>query len=170
MSSIVWDKDNLIQKVGGNVEELGHVKYDQHSNEYVLWIKDARDVFGTNKGYIRGDSFPSMKDAKQNAAGSKSAFLSHYMWMVGLRDDRNKTGKDVTQGIEDSERSKPLTVSTFKEEMDKLTAQLDRAKKEASKQASKKIRKARDLFFPRRTWHRIGRNFCMISVHVQRYC
>ena len=65
MSSVVWDKDNLIQKVGGNVEELGHVKYDQHSNEYVLWLKDTRDVFGTNKGYIRGDSFPSMKDAKQ---------------------------------------------------------------------------------------------------------
>ena len=141
MSSVVWDKDNLIQKVGGNVEELGHVKYDQHSNEYVLWLKDTRDVFGTNKGYIRGDSFPSMKDAKQNAAGSKSAFLLHYMWMVGLRDDRNKTGKDVTQGIEDSERSKPLTESTFKEEMDKLTAQLDRAKKEASKQARKSVKR-----------------------------
>ena len=145
MSSVVWDKDNLIQKVGGNVEELGHVKYDQHSNEYVLWLKDTRDVFGTNKGYIRGDSFPSMKDAKQNAAGSKSAFLLHYMWMVGLRDDRNKTGKDVIQGIEDSERSKPLTVSTFKEEMDKLAAQLDRAKKEASKQERKSAK--RELYF-----------------------
>ena len=120
MSSVVWDKDNLIQEAGGNVEELGHVKYDQHSNEYVLWLKDTRDVFGANKGYIRGDSFPSMKDAKQQAAFSKSAWLLHYMWMIGLRDDGNKTGKDVTQGIEDSESGKPLTVSTFKEEIDGL--------------------------------------------------
>ncbi len=146
MSSVVWDKDNLIQKVGGNVEELGHVKYDQGSNEYVLWLKDTRDVFGTNKGYIRGDSFPSMKDAKQNAAGSKSAFLLHYLWMVGLRDDRNKTGKDVTQGIEDSERSKPLTVSTFKEEMANLTDKLDRAEKEVTEKARKSVKRER-LFF-----------------------
>ena len=145
MSSVVWDRDNLVQKVGGNVEELGHVKYDQHSNEYVLWLKDTRDVFGTNKGYIRGDSFPSMKDAKQHAALSKSAWLLHYMWMVGLRDDGNKTGKDVTQGIEDSESGKPLTVSTFKEEMDKLTDDLDRAKKEASEKERKSGK--RDICF-----------------------
>ena len=68
MSSVIWDGDNLIQKVGGNVEELGHVKYDENSKDYILWLKDTRDVFGNNKGYIRGDSFPSMEDAKQNGS------------------------------------------------------------------------------------------------------
>ena len=110
-------------------ENWGNVKYDENLNEYTLWLKDIRDVFGNNKGYIRGDSFPSMKDAKQHAALSMSARLFHYMWLVGLRGDGNDTGKDVAQGIEDAESGKPVTVSTFKEEMNKLTEKLDRAEK-----------------------------------------
>ena len=65
MSSVLWDKDNLIQRVGSNIEELGHVRHEENSNQYVLWLKDTRGVFGSNKGYIRGDTFPSMEDAKQ---------------------------------------------------------------------------------------------------------
>ena len=53
MSSIFWDKDNLIQRVGSNIEELGHVRHEENSNQYVLWLKDTRGVFGSNKGYIR---------------------------------------------------------------------------------------------------------------------
>ena len=86
MSSILWDGDNLIQKVGDNVAELArHVKHDENSNEVVLWLKDTRGVFGNNKGYIRGESFPSMKDAKRLATSSTSAFHFHHMWMAGLR-------------------------------------------------------------------------------------
>ena len=44
MSSVIWDGDNLIQKVGGNVEELGHVKYDDNSKDYILWLKDTYEV------------------------------------------------------------------------------------------------------------------------------
>ena len=139
MSSVVWDGDNLIQKVGGNLEELGHVKYDESSNQHVLWLKDIRDVFGTHKGYVRGDSFPSMKDAKQHAAFSTSASLFHYMWMVGLRGNGNETDKDVAQSIEDAERGMPLTVSTFMEEMSK-------AKKEASEK-ERNSKKREILFF-----------------------
>ena len=123
MSSVAWDKDNLVQRVGSNSEELGHVKYDENSNQYVLWLKDTRAVFGSNKGYIRGDSFPSMQDAKQSAAFSTSARLFHYMWLVGLRADGNETNKDIAQGIKDAESGKPLTESTFKEEMEKITAE-----------------------------------------------
>ena len=119
MSSVLWDQDNLIQRVGNHVEELGHVKYDPNSNNYVLWLKDTRDVFGTNRGYIRGDLFPSVREAKQNAAGSMSAWLFHYMWLVGMRDAENPTDKDIAQGIRDAESGKPLTESTFKEEMEK---------------------------------------------------
>ena len=119
MSSVIWDGDNLIQKVKGNVEELGHVKYDENSKDYVLWLKDTRGVFGNNKGYIRGDSFPSMENAKQNAASSTSATLFHYMWMVGLRDDGKVSDKQLDRSKEDAERAKPLTESTYKEEMKK---------------------------------------------------
>ena len=94
MSSVVWDKDKLIQRVGDNTEELGHIKYDESSNMYILWLKDVRDVFGITGGYIRGDSFASMKDAKRHAASSTSAFLFHHMWMTGLR-------KAGAQDIED---------------------------------------------------------------------
>lgn len=119
MSSVLWDQDNLIQRVRNHVEELGHVKYDSNSNNYVLWLKDTREVFGTNRGYIRGDSFPSMKQAKQNAAASTSARLFHYMWLVDLRGAENSTGQDIAQGIRDAENGKPLTESTFKYEMEK---------------------------------------------------
>ena len=70
MSSVIWDGDNLIQKVGQSAEELGHVKLDQHAGQYVLWLKDTRGVFGPGNTYIRGDTFPSMKDAKKGAAGA----------------------------------------------------------------------------------------------------
>ena len=119
MSSVIWDGDNLTQKVGGNVEKLGHVKYDENSKDYVLWLKDAHGVFGNNKGYIRGDSFPSMEDAKQNATSSTSATLFHYMWMVALRDDGKVSDKQIDKFKEDADRGKPLTESTFKEEMRK---------------------------------------------------
>ena len=97
MSSVVWDKDKLIQRVGDNTEELGHVRHDKNSNMYILWLK-------IDTGYIPGDSFVSMKDAKQHAASSTSALLFHYMWMVGLR-------KAGAQGIENS-------ISTLDKKMD----------------------------------------------------
>ena len=80
MSAVFWDKDRLIQRVGSNREELGYVRHDENSNQVVLWLKDTRG--GSNKGYIRGDSFPSMQDAKQNAAVSTSAQLFHYLWLT----------------------------------------------------------------------------------------
>lgn len=119
MSSVLWDQDNLIQRVGNHVEELGHIKYDPNSNNHVLWLKDTRDMFGTNGGYIRGDSFPSMNQAKQNAAASTSAWLLHYMWLVGLRNADNAADQHIAQGIRDAENGKPLTESTFKDEMAK---------------------------------------------------
>ena len=139
MSSVLWDKDNLIQRVGSNIEELGHVRHEENSNQYVLWLKDTRGVFGSNKGYIRGDTFPSMEDAKQNAASSTSAWLFHYMWLIGLRTEGNERGRDVAQAIEGVESGKPLTESTFKEEMDKLKAEskeeMDKLKAESNKQS-----------------------------------
>lgn len=122
MSTVFWDKDNLLQRVGSNIEELGHVRYEENSNQYVLWLKDIRGVFGSDKGYIRGDTFPSLEDAKQNAASSTSAWLFHYMWLTSLRNGGNETGGDVAQAIEGVESGEPLTESTFKEEMDKIEA------------------------------------------------
>ena len=134
MSTVLWDRDNLIQKVGSNIEELGHVRYEENSNQYVLWLKDTRGMFGSNKGYIRGDSFPSMQDAKQSAAFSTSARIFHHMWLAGLRADGNETEIEAAESGEP-----PLTVSTFKEEMDKRATEskeeMDKLKAESEKQA-----------------------------------
>ena len=51
MSSVVWDGDNLVQRVGDDIEELGHVKFEPASNRYVLWLRDLRGVFGVNDAY-----------------------------------------------------------------------------------------------------------------------
>ena len=127
MSSVLWDGDNLIQRVGDDIEGLGHVKYDEHSNTHVLWLRDSSDVFGVNKGYVRGDSFPSMGEAKLHAASSTSARLFHFMWLVGLRTGAQASDVDVAQAIADTETGRPLTVSTFKAEMEKFKAELEKS-------------------------------------------
>ena len=119
MSSVIWDGDNLIQKVGQDVEQLGHVKLDENAGAYVLWLNDTRGVFGPGNTYIRGDTFPSMKDAKQRAASSVSASLFHHMWLVGLRDSQEQSDSAIAQAIADAEDGKPLKESTFKEEMER---------------------------------------------------
>ena len=146
MSSVVWDGDNLLQRVGDNIEELGHVKFEPNSSSYVLWLRDLRGVFGVNNGYVRGDSFPSMKDAKQHAAFSTSAWLFHFMWLVGLRDHGHTSDADVAQVLADAESGNPLTVSTFKEEMAAVKAALERAERDADEK-ERNARKREILFF-----------------------
>ena len=133
MGSVIWDANNLIQKVGENLEELGHVKYDEHSNTHVLWLRDSRDVFGVNKGYVRGDSFPSMGEAKLHAASSTSARLFHFMWLVGLRTGAQASDVDVAQAIADTETGRPLTASTFKEEMERAERRADERERKAKR-------------------------------------
>ena len=100
----------------------------------------------SNKGYVRGDSFPSMKDAKQHAAASTSAWLFHLMWLVGLHDRGKASDADVAQVLADAESGKPLTASTFKKEMGAVKAALERAERDAD-QKERKSRKRELLFF-----------------------
>ena len=116
MSIVVWDGDNVLQKVGKNVEELGHVKFDPNSNTAVLWLRDTQNVFGVNGGYVRGDEFPTMTDAKENAADSMSARLLHQAWLAGLAKS-GKAGRVAVRAL--AGIHKPLTESTFKEEMER---------------------------------------------------
>ena len=125
MSSIIWDNDNLIQKAGDNVEYLGHVKYDQNAKEFVLWLKDTRNLSGSENCFIRGDAFPTMQLAKSGAINSSSVRIVHYLWLTGLKN----RGQHVSGAIADIEDSKPLTESTFKDEMDKMRTQLGKAAK-----------------------------------------
>ena len=116
MSSVLWDGDNLIQKVGKAVEELGHVKVEPNSDKAILWLRDTRDVFGVGGGYVRGDEFATITDAKRTAAGCVSAQLLHHLWLAGLP----KTGDaapEVALAVRDAQAGKPLTESTFKDEM-----------------------------------------------------
>ena len=85
MSAINWQGNRLVQRVAsrGKEEELGYVQFDAPSGKYVLWLRDTRSAFGMNGGYVRGDEFDSLKDAKENAASSMSARLMHHMWMAG---------------------------------------------------------------------------------------
>lgn len=159
MSSVIWDGDNLIQRVGQSAEELGHVKLDQHGGQYVLWLKDTRGVFGPGNAYIRGDTFPSMKDAKQGAASSVSAGLFHYMWLVGLRDSAEQPDSAIVQAIADAEDGKPLKESTFKDEMKKLSERLNRADADARES----VRKART----RERWYfLVGLALALIGILV----
>ncbi len=116
MSALVWDGDNLFQRMGSNVEELGHLKAERYSGRVVLWLRDTRNVFGVNSGYVRGDDFATMLDAKRGAATCESAELMHRMWLAGLSKSGN-AGQLVARAVLDAEEGKPLTVSTFKEEM-----------------------------------------------------
>ena len=146
MSSVVWDGDNLVQRVRDRIEELGHVKFEPASNRYVLWLRDLRGVFGVKDGYIRGDTFPSMTDAKQHAASSTSAWLFHLMWLSGLRDRGKASETDIAQALADAESGKPLSVSTFKQEMETVKALLEKAERDAE-QKDHNARRREILFF-----------------------
>lgn len=84
MSVIFWRGDALIQRLSsrGMQDELGYIAPEGDSGRYVLWLKDTKGVFGVNGGYIRGDEFESISDAKQHAAGCASASIFHRLWMV----------------------------------------------------------------------------------------
>ena len=86
MSTILWSGDRLFQRVGDNVAELGYVQEDEDTGTCVLWLRDLRGVFGVGGGYVSGDSFASMKEAQQRAAGSLSAQQFHLMWLNSLHD------------------------------------------------------------------------------------
>ena len=146
MSSVLWDGDNLIQKLGQEVEQLGHVRLDENAGTYVLWLKDTRGVFGPGNTYVRGDTFPSVKDAIRRAASSVSASLFHYMWLVGLRDCSEHPDSAIAQAIANAKDGKPLKESTFKEEMEKLTDQLDRVETNA-RQSVTDARKRQKWYF-----------------------
>lgn len=116
MSSIVWDGDNLIQRLGRSSAELGHVKFDQDPSKVVLWLRDTRNVFAVNGGYVRGDEFASMSEAKKLAAVSSSASLLHHLWLAGLKGSEAAEAK-IRQALADAQTGKPLRESTFKEVM-----------------------------------------------------
>ena len=82
-----WEGNRLLQGVGSTnaSAELGYVRYDEHSKQYVLWLKDYEGDFVGNPGrYVRGDTWNSMEEARQGAAQSPSAFLLHLKWMHSL--------------------------------------------------------------------------------------
>ena len=60
MSRIYMANDRIVQAVGENASELGHIAHDRHTGEYVLWIKDHKgDISGSPGGYVRGGEWAS---------------------------------------------------------------------------------------------------------------
>ena len=103
MSSVYWEGDRLLQNGGKDrVEELGVVALDKHSNTYVLWLKDTCDVFGLPGTYLRGDEYPSIALAKQNAALSMSARIAHHMWMIKLFKEAKNDKKHSQNWVDES--------------------------------------------------------------------
>ena len=102
MSTITWQGDRLIQRIAskGKEEELGFVRFEPPEKAFILWLKDTRGVFGTSGGYVRGDVFTSMADAKKNAASSVSAHLFNHMWMMAdSNDDSLPVSNHEARGI-----------------------------------------------------------------------
>ena len=84
MSSIIWDGNRLIQKMGGEETELGYIGFDENTETYALWLKDHNGAFVAKGSYIRGDTWNTLAEAKEKAAGCSSAFLTHLMWIKSL--------------------------------------------------------------------------------------
>ena len=85
-----------MQRVGNREEELGNVAWDDNSGTVVLWLKDTCGVLGADQGYLRGDEFVSMTDAKAQAASAPSAFIMHMLWM------RKSVTDQVTKELEEN--------------------------------------------------------------------
>ena len=95
MSAITWKGNYLFQHVGNYTEELGLISFDNNSETFVLWLKDTCDAFGSNRGYTRGDEYPSLNAAKMNAAASKSAFIFHLMWLREIATVKQKSWRAI---------------------------------------------------------------------------
>lgn len=136
MSSITRQGNRLIQRAGNDVEELGYIGFDQNTN--VLWLKDTCGVLNLNGGYIRGDEFTSMEEAKKNAASSPSAFIMHYIWM--RRSIKAKALATVNDNWEEISISIAQKIQVNKEAMtDKISEYFDKIPIEKIKEWSKKI-------------------------------
>ena len=136
MSSITRQGNRLIQRAGNDVEELGYIGFDQNTN--VLWLKDTCGVLNLNGGYIRGDEFTSMEEAKKNAASSPSAFIMHYIWM--RRSIKAKALVTVNDNWEEISISIAQKIQVNKEAMtDKISEYFDKIPIEKIKEWSKKI-------------------------------
>lgn len=99
MSSIVWEGNKLIQRVGSDSDELGFVGVDESSGKYVLWLNDTIGVYARKPGepvYIRGEEFRSLEDARENALNSPAATIMHMLWL------RNGIRQAVREALEEN--------------------------------------------------------------------
>ena len=84
MSSFVWQGHRIIQRVGDDSDELGHVALDASTGKYVLWLKDTGGVYFATSGkpfYMRAEEFTSLEDAIENAPDSPAANIMHMLWL-----------------------------------------------------------------------------------------
>ena len=94
MSSITWSGNRLIQRVGESECELGKITPEDGSETVVLWLKDTCGLLDLNGGYIRAEEYASIAQAKENAAGTSSAFIMHWLWM------RNSVKNQIADELE----------------------------------------------------------------------
>lgn len=86
MSGMHLLNDRITQSLGDEREELGYIGYDRQSKTYVLWLKDIEgDILGNPGGYVRGDQWNSLEEAREMAMQSPSAMLLHMKWLRSLK-------------------------------------------------------------------------------------
>ena len=110
MSTMNWQGNRIMQKVGSSREQLGSIRLEKDAKTWVLWLKDTCGVLGLSGGEIRGDEYPSEEQAKAKALDSPSAFIMHYIWI------RSVTKRQVIEALE--------------EHWDEISSELDGSSKE----------------------------------------
>ena len=105
MSSIFWKKGSLIQRVGNHQEELGYIEFDSRTKTYVLWLKDPNEE---EARYIRGDEFPSLAEAKDEAAELAAVWMFHYTWLSRLRREDKRPFDPANPSEPASDASAPV--------------------------------------------------------------
>ena len=87
MSNMRWEDDQkIVQGLRDQTAELGYIGAETHTGKFVLWLKDNEGIFGAKDGYIRGDEWDSLDEAKQRAIDSTSARLAHFIWLQSLKE------------------------------------------------------------------------------------
>lgn len=82
MSDMHWVGDKIIQTAGEEQAELGYVEFENDTRLYVLWLKDYGGGFSSHPGgYVRGEDWDTLDDAKANAITTASAKLLHLAWL-----------------------------------------------------------------------------------------
>ena len=90
MSSVHLKGNRLTQRLRGQESELGYIAFEESSGTYVVWLKDQDGVVLGSGVYVRGDEYPSLELATDQALHAPCTQVFHLMWLRSIAKEARR--------------------------------------------------------------------------------